>query len=318
MAFNNFQAKAVAILSAITLSLASAVGIPDAFAAKIENREICVSKSTKELKLRKKCKADEQFLASAESLLSGGKSAYEIWLDLGNTGTESQFINSLRGASARTPNPFSGQSCTSAMGYAEQKIGKRIFFKETWEYLEANTDCEIDQTQLFADPFNPSFNSVLDLLTVEVASPSSIEVTRYSNRPPAYKVLVNLDVSFDLPDDWIVCDTSTPTYLDADFAEPEEYVVWEDFEAGLSGDVYRLQTYAYVRGSGISFEISDLASGDVWPLSRLPLCRENALTETGWEKYTFEWQAGLPYLPHGNPEKFTGLGIHYISEWGWE
>jgi hypothetical protein len=56
-----------------------------------------VDKKTKDLKLRKNCRANETFLSSAEILVKGGKSAYETWLELGNKGTKQQFLNSLVG-----------------------------------------------------------------------------------------------------------------------------------------------------------------------------------------------------------------------------
>lgn len=70
-----------------------------------KNRSICVDKQTKELKLRKSCRATETFFSSTSVLQRGGKSAYETWLELGNTGTKQDFIDSLvgpSGASGRT------------------------------------------------------------------------------------------------------------------------------------------------------------------------------------------------------------------------
>ena len=74
------------------------------------SKSICVDKKTQELKLRKNCRANENFFASAEVLIKGGKSAYDTWLELGNKGTKQQFLNSLIG-----PGGSSGSSSQSYM-----------------------------------------------------------------------------------------------------------------------------------------------------------------------------------------------------------
>ena len=48
-----------------------------------------------------------------------GKSAYEIWLDLGNEGTEEEYLASLKGMSAYAAAQLGGYSDTEAKFYVD-------------------------------------------------------------------------------------------------------------------------------------------------------------------------------------------------------
>jgi len=114
------------------------------------SKSICVDKKTQELKLRKNCRANENFFASAEVLTKSGMSAYDTWLELGNKGSKQQFLNSLIG-----PGGSSGSNTQSYMDSlsCDRKVqsvnGANWHIKSERVSFEQRTGCEVRDNNWF-------------------------------------------------------------------------------------------------------------------------------------------------------------------------
>lgn len=137
--------------SSVIFGLVMGVGVLAVVApsqAVSKGRSICVDTATKELKLRKNCRAAETFFSSASVLKQGGKSAYDTWLELGNKGTKQDFINSLVG-----PRGASGSSGSSGRDFlsncfqkreAAISAGARLAARKDREAFERATGCIVE------------------------------------------------------------------------------------------------------------------------------------------------------------------------------
>lgn len=247
-------------------------------------------------------------------LIKGGKSAYETWLDLGNKGTPAQFIASLQGSSGGSSyNPFRGVTCQAAVQHAETNMGKHIRYKDVWDFVEAQSGCNLSKSMQMTYFFDTDFNGTLKDVSLRVLSSPTMTVTRTASRPATYSVPIELDVTVELRNGWQVCGTSHPYYGNTSFATTSQFANWAQIESfKVSTNRYRITTTAYIYRYGIllATDNEDQSGG----LDRLPVCRVNSSTTTGQEFYS----DGLIYIPYASPATFRGLGIHYITEWGWE
>lgn len=66
-----------------------------------ENGDLIVTLSDGTVMNAGKCKGEDGADGKDGANGSNGKSAYEMWIDAGNTGTEEDFLNSLKGGKMR-------------------------------------------------------------------------------------------------------------------------------------------------------------------------------------------------------------------------
>jgi hypothetical protein len=283
--------------------------------AKTTQRSICVNKETRDLTLRKNCRPTENFLVEASVFTEGGKSAYETWLDLGNKGTQAQFIASLAGASGSSSsfNPLTNRRCADAVSLAENKFGKLIVFKEVWDYVEQNSGCRLSQSGRETNYSLPDLNDITTNFKVVVDSSSSTTVRRFNNRPAEYVVPIELEFTLNLKGGWIVCSPSHPLYGNTNFTTSAEFARWVELEnsriPGTSS--YKLSTTAFIARYGI--DLGRDGEEDFDGVDHIAVCKEDATSNLGWQLVRF-----FNYLNYQSPSVFTGQAIHYISEWGWE
>ena len=276
------------------------------------SKSICVDKKTKELKLRKNCRANENFFASAEVLTKGGISAYDTWLELGNKGSKQQFLNSLIGpggssGSSSASNPFAGMNCYGAVFHAENQMGRSRVVKADWEFMERQTNCERDQNQaMWYTGLNRDLNDSLKSFDISITG-SAVRVQSTGSVPGHYEVPIKLDFEIDIGDEWVVCDSTLPIYRNSSWqSNADVFDQWDLIEdAKVSDGVYSLNLIAAVYSEFIIF---DAVEEEV----RVFVCKEDPTNSRGWSMVT------LFPLPLAYPGDFVGLNIPYISDWGWE
>ena len=275
------------------------------------SKSICVDKNTKELKLRKNCRADENFFASAGVLVKGGKSAYDTWLELGNKGSKQVFLNSLVGpggssGSSSPSNPFAGMDCLGAVFHAEGFFGLARVIKTDWEFIERQTNCDLERDQAMWDGFHPDLDDALQDFELTVTG-AAVLVQETSSSSGYYQVPIRLDFEIDTGDEWVVCDSTLPIYRNSSW-NPSSSVFdhWDEIEdAKVSEGVYRLDSVARVYSGFITY---DGENDDI----RVYVCKADSTNSRGWSMLT------LFPLPLAYPGDFVGLNIPYISDWGWE
>lgn len=108
------QLFSAAALIGVLLVTGVVVSVDQAANSSGNIRAFCVNKKTEKVSFRKTCKANEKRFSYAKS----GKSAYQTWLDLGNSGTEQDFINSLKGSNGSAVRSFA-TSCYQKLMDAE-------------------------------------------------------------------------------------------------------------------------------------------------------------------------------------------------------
>jgi hypothetical protein len=116
--------------------------------ATTQSKSICVNETTKELKLRKNCKSNETFVASASVLTQGGKSAYDTWLELGNSGTKAEFIQSLIGPRGASGSSSMGQEfLRTCFQKREAALNSNMILSNRLDrnYFERQTGCIVEQ-----------------------------------------------------------------------------------------------------------------------------------------------------------------------------
>lgn len=92
------------VVNALILTLIAALSVPQSADSATNGTKVCVNSKTKAVFLKSTCAKGEtsKYLSSSASTTEAqatalvGKSAYEIWLELGNSGTKTDFINSLK------------------------------------------------------------------------------------------------------------------------------------------------------------------------------------------------------------------------------
>ena len=101
----------------------------------------CVNKQTEKVSFRKTCKDNEKRYSYAKI----GKSAYQTWLDLGNTGSERDFIESLRGSSGSSVQSFA-TTCYQKLMDAESSgyVWTSVRDRNNFERLTGCKVSEID------------------------------------------------------------------------------------------------------------------------------------------------------------------------------
>lgn len=306
--------RAIGLLAVTLLAIAGItwIGVENS-SAKPSQRNVCVDKDTREMKIRKNCRDNENLLMEADVLIRGGKSAYETWIELGNKGTPAQFIASLQGSSSGSSyNPFKGVTCQAAVQHAETNMGRHIRYKDVWDFVEAQSGCNLGKSMQNTYFFDTDFNGTLKEFSLRVLPSPSITVTRTASRPATYLVPIELDITVELRNGWQVCDTSHPFYGNTSFATTSQFAHWAQIESfKVSANRYRITSTAYIYRFGILLATDSEETGG---LDRLPVCRVNTSTTTGYELNA----DGLIYVPYASPASFRGLGIHYIAEWGWE
>ncbi len=276
------------------------------------SKSICVDKKTKELKLRKNCRADENFFASAEVLVKGGKSAYDTWLELGNKGTKQDFLNSLVGpggssGSSSASNPFAGMNCLGAVLHSEGQFGRLRVIKADWEFIERQTGCDLEKNQAaWYTGVNRDLNDSLKSFDISITG-SAVRVQSTRSVSGHYEVPIKLDFEIDIGDEWVVCDSTLPIYRNSSWqSNAEVFDQWDLIEdAKVSDGVYSLDSTAGVYSEFLAFD----ALGEE---IRVFVCKEDPTNSRGWSMVTF-----FP-LPLAYPGDFVGLNIPYISDWGWE
>ena len=275
------------------------------------SKSICVDKKTKELKLRKNCRADENFFASAEVLIKGGKSAYDTWLELGNKGSKQQFLNSLIGpggssGSSSASNPFAGMNCLGAVFAAENDFGRLRVIKADWEFIERQTGCDLEKKQaMWYTGVNRDLNDSLKSFDISLTGPAVL-VQSTGSLSGYYEVQAKLDFEIDIGDEWVVCDSTLPIYRNSSWNNAGVWDQWDLIEdSKVSDGVYSLDSIAGVYSDSITFDVEE---DEV----RVYVCREDSTNSRGWSMVT------LFPLPLANPGDFVGLNIPYISDWGWE
>jgi hypothetical protein len=315
--------RAIGLLTVTLLAIAGItwIGVENS-SAKPSQRSVCVDKDTREMKIRKNCRNNENFLMEADVLIQGGKSAYETWLDLGNKGTQAQFIASLSGSSGggSSYNPFANTSCLDAVQVAESRIGRSILSKDVWDLVQRNSGCQLSSVQ--ANWLNEGIGNEKDLrdtlasFDLTVLSTPSITVTRFENQPAHYTVPIRMDFSLNLRGGWIVCETGKAPHGISGFATTSQVERWTEFQSYKTApNTYSVTTsalfdpmFGLALGLGSRDDYQNQSGKNV-----IALCKPDTSTTTGWRLLQ-----GYVYVPLSNPADFMGLGIHYISEWGWE
>lgn len=281
------------------------------------SKSICVNKETKVLKLRKNCRATERYMGSADVLKNGGESAYETWLGLGNRGSEQDFINSLRGSSGSSPSDsvFADMPCSAISTFYSQNYGKHYRYKSVWNEIERKHTCRLDTSQ-HVYYIDTDFNNVLkDFDLTALQSPSYSKIV-YPNESSIYEVPVVLNITIQPKNGWVVCDSTLPVYQNLEFADEVEFEKWGQIESYQTAEnQYSIPATVRIASDGL-FVANEASFEDpsVLPRDRLPMCRENDEATLGWEYYNDGWI----FVPPLKPSEFVGMGIHYISEWGWE
>jgi hypothetical protein len=277
------------------------------------SKSICVDKKTKDLKLRKNCRSNESYFASADVIKSGGKGAYETWLELGNKGSKRDFINSLIGpsgssGSSSVSNPMASMTCLGAVFYSENNLGRSRVLKTDWDFIERETKCKLAENQaMWYTGVYSDLNASLQSFDLTVTGPADlVQSTRSSSGH--YRVPVQLDFEIYLGDEWIVCDSTLPVYKNSSWnPSTSVFDTWDLMEAAkLSEGKYRLGSNADIYAQFIGLGGSE--EGDLV----VYVCKEDASNGQGWSMTT------LFPLPLTYPGDFVGLGIPYISAWGWE
>lgn len=281
------------------------------------SQSICVNKETKVLKLRKNCRATERYMGSADVLKNGGESAYETWLGLGNRGSEQDFINSLRGSSgsSRSDSVFADMPCSAISAFYSQNYGKHYRYKSVWNEIEREHSCRLDTSQgvYYRDT---DFNGVLMDFDLTALDTPILDKTIYANHGPTYDVPVLMDIAIQPKNGWVVCNPDLPIYENSEFASGIDFAHWEQIESFKTGfNQYSIPATVRLRPDGlfVTYEDAD-EDPSILQRDRLPMCRENAEATLGWEYYADGWI----FVPPLKPSEFTGMNIHYISEWGWE
>ena len=146
----NFSLLALMLVAALGLStfnLASAS--PGDQAVKV-----CVDKRTKAIYYKSKCSKAETAV-----LLSNGSykalNAYDIWLKAGNSGTEADFLNSLRGqngSAGRSANVFESlDTCAQKINFA-LTTGVNLAVKSQRLAFERSSGCNVENTNMSFGP----------------------------------------------------------------------------------------------------------------------------------------------------------------------
>jgi len=317
----SFRAIGLLIVTLLAISGITWLGVENS-SAKSSQRSVCVDKDTRELKLRKNCRSNESFLVEAEVFTQGGKSAYQTWLDLGNKGTQAQFIASLAGASGggSSYNPFANTRCLDAVQIGEGRTGRSVLSKDVWDLVQRNSGCQLSSVQ--ADWLNEGIGNEKDLhatlssFDLTVLSTPSITVTRFANQPAHYSVPIRMDFSLKLRGGWIVCETGKAPHGIPGFATTSQVERWTEFQSYKTAEnTYSVPTSALfdpMFGLSLGFTSRDDFQNQTGK-NLIPLCKPDASTTTGWRLLQ-----DYSYVPLSNPGEFTGLGIHYVSDWGWE
>lgn len=108
---------------------------------------VCVNKKTEAVYYRTKCRANEARL-KITTPVAKGLSAYEIWLQNGNSGDVSQFLLSLKGADGTNGTSMAGwlpgSTCSQKLKLAEA-AGFNLVFKNQRRNFEFTTGCVVEK-----------------------------------------------------------------------------------------------------------------------------------------------------------------------------
>jgi hypothetical protein len=275
--------------------------------ARTSSKSICMNKQSNLLSVRADCRKSERNLGPATALTEGAKSAYDIWLELGNKGTKQQFLNSLIGASGSSgsSSPFNGYNCTGAVYHSYNLSRGAYILKSSWDYVESQTGCDIDSTPVSYDILNPVLNSSVSNFNVDViGSATLVRSTRSSNG--YYEVPVNVDFDVNLSGGWVVCDSTLSVYGNTSWSSTETFTKWAYLESEkVSPGKYSVDLTATV-------DRSELWLGSSESMFQIPFCIADSTNSRGWRMVQI---SAYPFI---SPREFTGLGIPYISLWGWE
>lgn len=134
----------VALSTILAVSLTYiAVSASDASSTSVK---VCVNKSSKAVFYKKTCSKHEFALQIGPSV--AGLSAYEIWVKAGNTGTESDFLHSLKGAdgsNSYSDNSWNiGTNCSQKLALA-LSAGQKLAFKSIRNNFESTTGCIVEK-----------------------------------------------------------------------------------------------------------------------------------------------------------------------------
>jgi hypothetical protein len=83
-----------------------------------------------------------------------GLSAYQLWLAAGNTGTEADFLNSLKGtpgqpgANGSSSNWDDALNCNQKLQQALWSASLNISLKKNWQEFESKSGCQIDSLNM--------------------------------------------------------------------------------------------------------------------------------------------------------------------------
>ena len=108
---------------------------------------------------------------------NNGLSAYEIWLDLGNTGTEQDFIDSLVGPEG--PQGADGSNSTSSNGTDINNIEGSLKFKRIETYTEFDITVPSGELYLLKSIYRVSSNSNNPAFRVDINGNSLLHSAKY-------------------------------------------------------------------------------------------------------------------------------------------
>ncbi len=108
---------------------------------------------------------------------NNGQSAYEIWLDLGNTGTEQDFIDSLVGPEG--PQGADGSNSTSSNGTDINNIEGSLKFKRIETYTEFDITVPSGELYLLKSIYRVSSNSNNPAFRVDINGNSLLHSAKY-------------------------------------------------------------------------------------------------------------------------------------------
>ena len=108
---------------------------------------------------------------------NNGQSAYEIWLDLGNTGTEQDFIDSLVGPEG--PQGADGSNSTSSNGTDLNNIEGGLKFKRIETYTEFDITVPSGELYLLKSIYRVSSNSNNPAFRVDINGNSLLHSAKY-------------------------------------------------------------------------------------------------------------------------------------------
>jgi hypothetical protein len=300
-----FSLVSVAVISAFAVSMLFIAGTESL--ARTSAKSICMNKQTNLLSVRADCRKTERDLGPATALTEGAKSAYDIWLEVGNKGTKQQFLNSLIGASGSsgTSNPFNGYNCAGAVYHAGNLSTANYILKSSWDYIESTTGCDIDLTPISFDVLNPVPSYSISNFNLDVTGTATL-VRSTGSWSGTYEVPVNVDFDVNLSGGWVICDSTLPVYGNTSWSSTAVFSKWAYLESEkVSAGKYSVDLTATV-------DRSELYIGASESLFQIHFCIPDTTNSRGWRMIQ------LSAYPFISPREFTGLGIPYISLWGWE